>query len=92
MSDDFITGLFFKKPSDKAPDFVISNGSMKVVELGKFLKEAYQNGDEWVNFDLKVSRDGKHYAQINTWKPDGGKGGGGQDDVPFNRIRDEYCF
>lgn len=73
MSDTkFIPGLFFKDPHQNAPDFVMAKGSIKVADLRAWLAE--QSG-EWVNFDLKRSREGKPYAQIDDWKPDGNRGG-----------------
>lgn len=74
MSDNkFIPGLFFKDPHQNAPDFVMAKGSIKVADLRAWLDQ--QDG-EWVNFDLKRSREGKPYAQIDDWKPDGNRGGG----------------
>lgn len=69
MSNDtnFIPGLFFKDKHENAPDFVICKGSIKVADMAAWL--ATQDG-EWANFDLKRSREGKPYAQIDTWKPD----------------------
>jgi hypothetical protein len=72
MSDaKFIPGLFFKPPNDGAPEFIISKGSIKIADLIQFLQR--QEG-EWVNFDLKRSREGKPYAAIDDWKPQGGAG------------------
>lgn len=69
MSDaKFIPGLFFKPPHDKAPEFVLAKGSIKVADMLQFLQR--QEG-EWVNFDLKKSRDGKPYASVDDWKPQG---------------------
>ena len=67
----FIPGLFFKDKHENAPDFVICKGSIKVADLAGFL--AKQEG-EWVNFDLKRSRDGKPYASVDDWKPNQGGG------------------
>ena len=74
MSDNkFIPGLFFKDPHQNAPDFVMAKGSIKVADLRAWLAE--QPG-EWINFDLKRSREGKPYAQLDTWVPDRERGGG----------------
>ena len=72
MKSKLINGLFFKDPHENAPDFVMAKGSIKVTDLRSWLAE--QSG-EWVNFDLKRSREGKPYAQIDDWKPDGNRGG-----------------
>lgn len=72
MSTDakFIPGLFFKPPNAGAPDFILAKGSIKIADLIQFLQR--QEG-EWVNFDLKNSRDGRPYAAIDDWKPQGGQ-------------------
>lgn len=81
MSNDnkFIGGLFFKAPHENAPDFIISKGSIKVADMAAWL--AQQPG-EWVNFDLKESREGKFYASVDDWRPNGGSGGGQQERGP----------
>ena len=72
--EEFPQGLIIKKP-DNAPDFVIAKMSIKKDEFIKYLHD--QDG-EWVNFDLLNSKQGKPYAKINTWKPQGNK-----DDLRF---------
>ena len=85
MSDNkFIPGLFFKDPHENAPDFVMAKGSIKVRDLIDWLQQ--QDG-EWVNFDLKRSREGKPYAQIDDWKPQNGGGSGGARGGAPNRQR-----
>jgi len=65
MSDIvFANGLIFKKP-DNAPDFVIGNLSIKKSEFIPFLDT--QDGD-WVNVQIKLSKAGKYYVELNTWK------------------------
>ena len=66
----FIPGLFFKDKHENAPDFVICKGSIKVADLVQFLSTV---DGEWVNFDLKRSKDGKPYAAVDDWKPQGGQ-------------------
>jgi len=63
---EFINGLIFKAPNEKAPDFVKAKGSIKVSELMAWLDG---RETEWVNFDVKVSKAGKWYAAIDTWEP-----------------------
>jgi putative sterol carrier protein len=73
MSDEreLIKGLFFKEPNMNAPDFVKMNGSIKIEDLGKFLREKFKNGDEWINFQVNLSKDGeKIYAITDNWKPE----------------------
>lgn len=70
MSSDtkFINGLMFKAPNDNAPEYVKAKGSIKREELIAWLQS--ETG-EWVNFDLKVSQNGKWYAAVDNWKPNG---------------------
>ncbi len=68
MSDiEFVDGLIFKLPHEKAPEFVKGALSIKREEMIAFLSG---KTDEWINVDLKVSKAGKAYACINSWKPE----------------------
>jgi hypothetical protein len=69
MSDEpqFVNGLIFKMPHENAPEFVKGALSIRVEELMTFLT---QQKTEWVNIDLKVSKKGKPYAQVNTFVPE----------------------
>ncbi|MEE8207860.1 MAG: hypothetical protein V3T88_02750 [Nitrosomonadaceae bacterium] len=62
----FMNGLIFKLPRDNAPDFVKGSLSIRREELITVLADMT---DEWINLDLKVSKAGKAYAQINEFKP-----------------------
>src|SRR3990167_6092136 len=68
MTDKFITGLYVKPPHEKAPDYVKCKISLKRAEVAAYLAS---QSEEWINLDVKVSKDGKWYAEINTWKPQG---------------------
>jgi hypothetical protein len=70
MATELIKGLFVKKPHEKAPQFIKCKLSFKRDELIGWLQA---QEDQWVNIDVKESRDGDFYAQIDTWKPDGNK-------------------
>lgn len=70
MSDIvFPDGLIVKAPHQNAPDFVKCNISLKVNSLIDWLGD--QEGD-WVNLQVKESKDGKWYAAVDTWKPEEG--------------------
>ena len=62
----FTDGMIVKR-NDNAPDFVISNISIKVEEFTKFLGKHNKNG--WLNIDVLKSKNGKYYGQINNWQP-----------------------
>ena len=83
MADkEFIDGLIAKKPHDKAPDFVIAGLSIKRKDLGNWLRK---KDDEWINADIKVSRAGKWYVEVNTYNAKAEKASldSFDDDFPF---------
>jgi hypothetical protein len=63
----FVDGMIVKIPENK-PDFVIAKLSFKVEEFISFLQSNQKT--DWVNVDLKVSKGGKPYAELNTWTPE----------------------
>ena len=70
MSQDkiFSKGVFFKKPSDKAPSYVLGKIQFKVEEAIEFL-QANANEGGWVTIDVKESREGKIYCELDTYVP-----------------------
>lgn len=71
MSDPvFPNGFIFKKSHPNSPAFVKGKVSIKKEEFKEFLDK--QEGD-WINLDLKESREGKFYAQLDTFEPDSSK-------------------
>ena len=72
MADkEFVNGLIVKAPHEKAPDFVKADISIKRKDLIEWLN---QKQDDWININIKVSKGGKWYAEVNDWKPTGGQG------------------
>ena len=67
---EFVDGLIVKAPHPKAPDFVKASIAIKVEDLGKWLREKYKAGEEWVNLDIKAAKSGKWYAAVNKFKPE----------------------
>ncbi len=67
MSDlKFADGLIVKPPHERAPDHVKAKISIHRERLIAWLQT--QEG-EWINLDVKASRDGKWYAAVDDWKP-----------------------
>jgi hypothetical protein len=50
----FVPGLFAKAPRETAPPFVKASISIKVADLGVFLRERHKAGEEWVNIDIWI--------------------------------------
>lgn len=63
----FPQGFIFKKPREGTPTFVKGSLSIKVDEAIEWLKANAHS--EWINLDLKQSKEGKLYLQLNEWKP-----------------------
>lgn len=87
---DLVGGLYPKVRNPNAPDYVICKASINVEQFrqwfGEYLKE--NKGEEWVNLEFLISKNGKAYAKVDDWKPDNAKGTFkvpeiAQSDVPF---------
>ena len=70
----FADGLIVKR-HENAPDSVICKLSIKRAEFEKFMAE--NSNDGWINLDVKRSRKGKLYAELDQWKPDDRQSSGG---------------
>lgn len=62
----FADGFIFKK-KDNAPDFVVGQLSIAVEDAIQFMGQHEKNG--WVNLDIKQSRAGKYYIELNQFVP-----------------------
>jgi hypothetical protein len=67
-----VRGFYPKQKHPSAPDFVLGKGSINLPQFAEFMREfkAANPGEDWVNIDMKLSRSGKGYASVDTWKPD----------------------
>lgn len=61
----FGEGLRFDRPHEKAPDFVKGKLSINLRKFFEFAKKF--KGNEWLNFDLKTSKTGVLYLQLNDY-------------------------
>lgn len=67
MSDKvFAEWIIFKAPREWAPEFVKWAISIKTEEFVNFL---WDQNKEWVNLDVKESKNGKLYVELNTYQP-----------------------
>lgn len=62
----FPMGFIYKQPREGAPDFVKGAISIKTEEFIRFLEE-HTKPDGWLNLDVKESRAGKLYVELNTY-------------------------
>ena len=68
-NSEYLKGLFFNEPHEKAPDFVLGSIAIKRLELIETLQNRTEDS---IRLDCKMGREGKAYATINTWKKDEG--------------------
>lgn len=62
----FVDGLIAKAPHERAPEFVKATLAIRVEEFVAWLGQQQHNG--WLNIDIKESRGGKWYAEVNSWQ------------------------
>ena len=73
MTEDkkFAEGLYVK---ESTVDFVKFKLSINKDQFTQWYKKKLEDkDDDWINLDIKVSKDGKWYAEENTWKPKNSK-------------------
>ena len=85
--DELIGGLYPKK-RDGQPDFVIGKLSINVAQFREWMAEYLKanQGSEWINIDMLVSKAGKGYAKLDTWEPENkqeDKSEPVSEDIPF---------
>ena len=80
MDKVFAKGFSFKR-NDNAPDFVIGKLSLKADEAIQFIKDNSSNG--WVNLDVKKSKDGKYYIELDNFKLNKAKHEKLEEGLPF---------
>lgn len=62
----FADGLLVRR-HENAPDFVTCSLSFKVSEFANFM--AQNSNDGWLNIQVKQGKNGKYYAELDTWRP-----------------------
>ena len=64
----FVEGMYFEKPTPGSPEWIKGKISVKVVEFNQFA-EKYVKNSGYINIDLKKSKAGKLYLELNDWTP-----------------------
>ena len=69
MSDkNFVDGLFYNFPHEKAPEFVLASLSINQAKFINWLNEQEANDKGYIKIDVKKSREGKPYCELNTYR------------------------
>lgn len=69
IQKNFAQGLRYSLPHQNAPDFVKGQLSIKVDEFINWI-EQNKNDRGWINIDIKESRGGKLYCELNNYGQD----------------------
>ena len=74
MNDEiiFTDGMFFNEPSEKAPDFIKGTINIEPKQFTEWLRKNYNKDEKYIRIDLKVSKQGKAYSALSTFKPNQG--------------------
>lgn len=91
MADkQFIEGFSYKAPREGAPDFVKGAISLNVARFTEWFETWKQNNPEeaWINIDIKESKGGNLYGELNTYKKSGmtEKPAALNDDIPADDL------
>lgn len=69
MEQNFVDGLYYNEPNEGAPDFVLGGLSFSKDRFLTWLDQQQANDKGYVKVDIKRSKEGKIYCQLNTYKP-----------------------
>ena len=71
MSDKkvFSEGIYFNAPHERAPEFVIGKLSIARERFIGWLEQQTASEKGYVNLQIKKSRDGKIYIELDSWQP-----------------------
>jgi len=83
MDKNFVEGMRYFPPREKAPDFVKGTISVEPAKLMEYLETQETDDKGYVKFQIKLSKNGKYYLEVDTWKPENKSGSSGIEGVPF---------
>ena len=96
MNDDnlLVGGFYPKPPRDGAPEFVIGKININVEQFKTWFRDYLKENpdEEWLSIDTLISKGGKGYGKVDTWKPEPKQGSDSpaafmpkveDEDVPF---------
>lgn len=64
----FVDGLRVFKPHENVPDFIVANMLIRRDDRNAFLEFIADQPDDDIKIDIKRSKGGKYYTQVNEWK------------------------
>ena len=84
----FANGIYFNRPHEKAPEFVLGSISIKPDDFIGWLREQDVNVKGYVRLKVNLSKAGKEYVALDDWKPDPGSQRGVIPDEPKEKEDD----
>jgi len=66
---NFVRGLYFNPPHEKAPNYVIGSISIKREDFRQWLNQQTFDEKGYLKIDILLSKAGKHYMAVNDYKP-----------------------
>lgn len=79
------SGIYLNEPRDDAPEWLVGKVSLQLDKLKECIAYAKANGlvseKGYVYFDVKISKKGEKYVDLNTYKKD--KSQEEDQDLPF---------
>jgi hypothetical protein len=65
----FADGIYFNKKNDNAPDFIIGSVNFHPDRFIPWLKAQKKNDKGYVKTQIKISKGGSIYFELDTWQP-----------------------
>ena len=71
MPKEYPKGIYFNRPRENAPEFVLGSISIKKQEFLEWLDQKETNEKGYVNLDVLNGKEEKPYLAVNDYKPKG---------------------
>lgn len=65
----FADGIKYIEKSEKAPAWMLASLSIDIETFKRFLDDNHRNS-RYMKLDIKLSKKGTPYIELNTWKPE----------------------
>lgn len=73
MAKRYPDGIYFNRPSNNAPSFVIGKIAISRDKFLEWLKGEEANEKGYINLDVLDGKEGKPYCQVNDFVSKGGQ-------------------
>jgi len=79
-----VTGMYYNQPHPNSPDFILGGIAIEPKAFTQWMRENYEKGEKYIKIDIKMSKAGKPYLSLNTYKPTQGQ------QSPNNASQSQY--